>query len=1015
MNEAGKIQRRRESFRTGFGEREVPVQDGSRTCLSHCGAFMEPCPTPSCAMGIAREAADRAGGCASRILCMEPCRRDPCWGGQNYPAPEALASAGAACLSEASTAAAAIGPPTESCPQEERPKPQSPPCKKSGLETKGKLPSTQLKGQAEETGAREALDGLCASPEAALVPAKEQPAALPSTQKRPRGRKPRKKRGAACRGPARQEPQGPPEAPGPSENGPPLPVKVPKKRGRKSKAELLLRKLSQGLECQAPEPLCQQKLLASDGGLDCLETTPGGRPKRRAAKVALLYLQELAEELTSVYQPPACSEPLENAPRPEEPSRKRRGRKPQSQKRESEEDADFNPSEEGLLQEEEEEEEEEEDSDLRLSEVSDSDLEPGLRGAARPKSHCRGFASNGLHNSIMAPIWKALSVTHRVREQLYSHWEFPEWVPSARKWVFLSESEAEEYLPSETKSPLFCIKREGLHEESSVLYRINRFNALQPHEERLDVTFFVGGPVWAMEWCPTPEGAPASQYAAIYCNPGMDDRHSLAGTHTGPALLQLWELGPLQQEAGSATKPGLAYGIATDHGCIWDMKFCPSGAWEPPATRHKSPSQMSRLGLLAVAFSDGKVLLYSLPHAEDLRGSRRAQVTGGPSPRHTICKVQCVASLQVGAIQAGSPSQCGQCLSLAWMPAKPHQRLAAGFYDGTVALWNLASRSLLQRVRQPDGSLKLYPFHCFLAHDHAVRNIQWCKANSNFMVTAGNDRKIKYWDLRRLYEPLQSIKRFLSTEIAWLLPYSGITVAQDNCYASYGLCGIHYLDAGYLGFRAYFVAPRKGTVWSISGSDWLNTVAAGDVTGELVAAMMPDLSVNPHNVKRPSERRFPVYKASLLPCGLHNQEASTGAPGGRLMAPVEGRTYQESVAQNYILFRDTDLRSFKNIFRRKGRKKPLPAEEEKEGDGLGRLQLEAVHKVRFSPNLACHTWLLSGGQSGLVRLHCLQALASPPSRKLLRECQAHFSAMFDLEEQANGPAAEPPGAHPAVS
>ncbi|XP_053239940.1 general transcription factor 3C polypeptide 2 isoform X3 [Podarcis raffonei] len=900
---------------------------------------MEPCPTPSCAMGIAREAAERADGCASCILCMEPCRRDPCWGGQNYPAPEALASAGAACLSEASTAAAAIGPPTESCPQEEWPKPQSPPCKKSGLETKGKLPSTQLKGQAEETGAREALaDGLCASPEAALVPAKEQPAALPSAQKRPRGRRPRK-RGAACRGPARQEPQGPPEAPRPSENGPPLPVKVPKKRGRKSKAELLLRKLSQGLEGQAPEPLCQEKLLAGDGGLDCLETTPGGRPKRRAAKVALLYLQELAEELTSVYQPPACSEPLENAPRPEEPSRKRRGRKPQSQKRESEEDADFNPSEEGLLQEEEEEEEEEEDSDLRLSEVSDSDLEPGLRGAARPKSHCRGFASNGLHNSIMAPIWKALSVTHRVREQLYSHWEFPEWVPSARKWVFLSESEAEEYLPSETKSPLFCIKREGLHEESSVLYRINR----------------------------------------------------------------------------SATKPGLAYGIATDHGCIWDMKFCPSGAWEPPATHHKSPSQMSRLGLLAVAFSDGKVLLYSLPHTEDLRGSRRAQVTGGSSPRHTICKVQCVASLQVGAIQAGSPSQCGQCLSLAWMPAKPHQRLAAGFYDGTVALWNLASRSLLQRVRQPEGSLKLYPFHCFLAHDHAVRNIQWCKANSNFMVTAGNDRKIKYWDLRRLYEPLQSIKRFLSTEIAWLLPYSGITVAQDNCYASYGLCGIHYLDAGYLGFRAYFVAPRKGTVWSISGSDWLNTVAAGDVTGELVAAMMPDLSVNPHNVKRPSERRFPVYKASLLPCGLHNQEASTGAPGGRLTAPVEGRTYQESVAQNYVLFRDTDLRSFKNIFRRKGRKKPLPAEEEKEGDGLGRLQLEAVHKVRFSPNLACHTWLLSGGQSGLVRLHCLQALASPPSRKLLRECQAQFSAMFDMEEQANSPAAEPPGAHPAVS
>lgn len=43
---------------------------------------------------------------------------------------------------------------------------------------------------------------------------------------------------------------------------------------------------------------------------------------------------------------------------------------------------------------------------------------------------------------------------------------------------------------------------------------------------------------------------------------------------------------------------------------------------------------------------------------------------------------------------------------------------------------------------------------------------------------------------------------------------------------------------------------------SISGSDWLNTVAAGDITGELVAAVLPDLAVNPFYVKRSSDRRF---------------------------------------------------------------------------------------------------------------------------------------------------------------
>nr|XP_056709397.1 general transcription factor 3C polypeptide 2 [Euleptes europaea] len=973
----------------------------SSTCLNSCGAFMESCPTSGCAMGIAKEATEQVDGGASLSICVETCSENTRWGGQIETTLEAMTSTGA-CVSEADTA---VAPSVESCLREEWPSQQTSCCKKRGRETaEGEPPPKQVKKQAEETDHQKACaDEFQTSTAMAVTYPEGVSAAVPLRQKSTRGRKPKKK-AEVRKGPPPQEPRVQSEVPGTSENGPSLPVKVPKKRGRKSKAELLLLKLSQGLECQSTEPLHQPKSLASDESEDCLPTTPGGRPKRRAAKVALMYLQELAEELTSAYQPPTQGT-SESPLRPEEPGRKRRGRKPHEQRLENDEDADFVPSEEGLLQAAEEEEAAE--SDLLLSEASEPEVEQSLRGPVRPKSQCRGFASNGLHNAVMAPVWKSLRVTHHLREQLHSHWEFPEWVPSTRKWVFLSESEVNEYLPGETKSPLFSIKREGLQEDSSILYRINRFNALQPHEERLDMTFFVGGPIWAMEWCPTPEGSVASQYVAISCNQGMDDRHSLVGIHTGPALLQLWELGPIQQDMGSATKPRLAYAIATSHGCIWDMKFCPSGAWELPATRRKS-FQMSRLGLLAVAFSDGKVLLYSLPHAQGLHAYRRAQVTDGPSPRHTICKVQCVATLQVGSIQAASPAECGQCFSLAWMPTKPHHQLAAGFYDGTVALWNLSSKSLLQRIRQPDGSLKLYPYHCFLAHDHAVRNIQWCKANSNFMVTAGNDRKIKFWDLRRLHEPINSIKRFLSTEIAWLLPYSGITVAQDNCYASYGLCGIHYLDAGYLGFRAYFVAPRKGTVWSISGSDWLNSIAAGDATGELVAAMMPDLSVNPHNVKRPSERRFPIYKAELLPCGPVSIDARTGASG---KPPVEGRTYSESVAQNYIHFQDTDLRSF---FRRKSRKQ-MPMQQVKEGDGLGRLQLEAVHKVRFSPNLDCHTWLVSGGQSGIVRAHCIRALASPPSRKLLLECQAQFSAMFQAEGPEDELGGNLTGLHTAVS
>lgn len=49
----------------------------------------------------------------------------------------------------------------------------------------------------------------------------------------------------------------------------------------------------------------------------------------------------------------------------------------------------------------------------------------------------------------------------------------------------------------------------------------------------------------------------------------------------------------------SPSKARLAYAIAADYGCVWDMKFCPSGAWEPPsAARMVSAAQGLPLGAL---------------------------------------------------------------------------------------------------------------------------------------------------------------------------------------------------------------------------------------------------------------------------------------------------------------------------------------------------------------------------------------------------------------------------------
>ena len=56
---------------------------------------------------------------------------------------------------------------------------------------------------------------------------------------------------------------------------------------------------------------------------------------------------------------------------------------------------------------------------------------------------------------------------------------------------------------------------------------------------------FVGGPLWALEWCPLPDGAAGHQYLALACHQDMDQQHVFSQVYQGPGLVQLWDMGGL--------------------------------------------------------------------------------------------------------------------------------------------------------------------------------------------------------------------------------------------------------------------------------------------------------------------------------------------------------------------------------------------------------------------------------------------------------------------------------------
>lgn len=53
-------------------------------------------------------------------------------------------------------------------------------------------------------------------------------------------------------------------------------------------------------------------------------------------------------------------------------------------------------------------------------------------------------------------------------------------------------------------------------------------------------------------------------------------------------------------------------------------------------------------------------------------------------------------------------------------------------------------------------------------------------------------------------------------------------------------------------------------------------------------------------------------------------------------------------------------------------------------------------QVRFSPNMCCYTWLVSGGRTGLVRLNCLKSMINTP-KSMTSESRDHVDPEQDVQ------------------
>lgn len=623
------------------------------------------------------------------------------------------------------------------------------------------------------------------------------------------------------------------------------------------------------------------------------------------------------------------------------------------------------------------------------SEASDDEWEerPGVQRSS--SGVLRRYSKDLLVPFLPALRWTYDFLADNTTDSLYpEHW------PALGEWQAMPSTDAALYLPAIAVSPRFKVKMVGLSaapENGPVSTQrewqeLGRFDSMQAGQGS---AMFCGGPVTASAWCPrSPSACVASgtQHLALATLSSPDMKHQICHSYSHKGLIQVWGCpAPASEEFPT---PRFLLGVAHQHGTVWSLAWCPSGSDEAPPSLAESP--LARLGLLAAACSDGTVQVYAVPRPEAL------PVQGAV--------YEPTASLAL--VPGQSEDREVQCLKVDWCRAKGHSLVAGALSSGVVCVWDLATTSPFLRLQQ--GSV-VVPFRAFHAHNGVCTTVAFCPTTGGRnLLSGGNDRTYKFWDLDHPELPLSVVRKGLVLDSLWLPHWAGCFLSFDDVYglASTNSC---FKESGFFGIPPRNVLSANAAAWALAGSDWLNSVAQGDSAGEVTLTVQQQLFKNYENEKFPSKRKVPVMCARLQALNAAGpvsfstnriiQRSRNSLQKGKAKVKAKGKapdqhgqqtqqedddclgqnlyrefpqTYQETQDAYGLVFKEQNVTNFSNI----PRKELLERwrNECMEASAVTCYPMMAVTSLAWNNNLGAHTWIAVATQSGLVRLVRVEGL-----------------------------------------
>ncbi|XP_048727420.2 uncharacterized protein LOC125645688 isoform X2 [Ostrea edulis] len=470
-------------------------------------------------------------------------------------------------------------------------------------------------------------------------------------------------------------------------------------------------------------------------------------------------------------------------------------------------------------------------------------------------------------------------------------------------------------------------------------------------ERKGTYNLFVGGPVWGLAWCPIPHNVKSDQFLAISCHRQMDEFHETMTTYSGNGSIQLWNIGKKNSiypnESAKTTLPFVEYCVSHIYGVVYQLCWCPSNAWENNSSEEEESELLPRLGLLAGAFSDGKVHIYSLPQPNSLNKEKQEGTPATFKPEPVYSLVPCPTT---------KPDRVVPCLCVDWQP-RSCQFIAAGYGDGTYRIWDLKSQSSLLRIASTP-SIELLPFHSGVAHSDAVMSLKWSPHVTDKFATASRDRSFAIWDLKNRHCPFYKSPGQMSLSLCWLPFNFCVLQGMEDCYSN--------LEA-YVRAESYDhvvddevalsdpVVTQSDCIWGLTCSNWLMVILATNNSGIIGGSIMPQLKRT--EVKRFNRRPVYLFETAVHEKNFCKEKLNSDKKEGTDSTVL--KSYESGKNLIYLEYKEYDP----SKVRRKVPKFTVPA------DNIRSFAFRALYRIEMSPNIQSCVWVVSGGQAGIVRIH----------------------------------------------